>query len=47
MIEIAILPQLETKTILKTSWAWLVIGMLMSNASVLILIKWFIHHDGI
>jgi len=38
-IEILILPQLNAKTIFKTSWLWLVIAVLLSNTSVLVLLN--------
>ena len=40
-IEILILPQLNAKTIFKTSWLWLVIAVLLSNTSVLVLLNAF------
>ena len=43
-IEILILPQLGAKTIFKTSWLWLVIAVLLSNFSVLALLRWFLFY---
>jgi len=45
-IQILILPQLGAKTIFKTSWLWLVIAVLLSNTSVLVLLRWFFFYRG-
>ena len=45
-IAILILPQLDAKTIFKTSWLWLVIAVLLSNTSVLVLLRWFFFYRG-